>query len=78
MIRMRFAGKLLQVVAAVGIVTAGVSVASAQTNGGSMAGMKMGPSPQINSKSQKAAPKKLAHKKDAHEGAHHKVAAKSK
>ena len=43
MITTHFAAKLLQAVAAIGIATAGVSAASAQTSGGSMAGMKMAP-----------------------------------
>lgn len=83
MIRPKFAGKLLPAAAAIGIVTAGVSVASAQTSGGSMAGMKMGPDSKMDMKSKKTSSKKVVVKKATHndgphKGTHHKAAAKSK
>ncbi|KAL0582112.1 hypothetical protein ABG067_008195, partial [Albugo candida] len=60
---MKIAVRLLQTAAAIGIATAGISVASAQSNGGSMAGMKMAPGSKMDMKSKKAAPKKAAHHK---------------
>ncbi|MBP2274628.1 hypothetical protein [Sphingomonas sp. PL20] len=69
MTKMKFAGRLLQTVAAIGIATAGISAASAQSNGGSMGGMKMAPGDKMDMKSKKAAPKKAAHHKGGHKGA---------
>ena len=62
MTKMRFAGRLLQAVAAIGIATAGISAASAQSSGGSMAGMKMAPGDKMDMKSKKAAHHKGGHK----------------
>ena len=83
MSRTKFSGKLLHAAAAIGIVTAGVSVASAQTSGGSMAGMKMGPDSKMDVKNKKTASKKVVAKKashndGSHKGAHHKAASKPK
>jgi hypothetical protein len=79
MTKMKIAVRLLQTAAAIGIATAGISAASAQSNGGSMAGMKMAPGDKMGMKSKKAAPKKAAPKKAAHhKGGHPEAAAKHK
>lgn len=79
MTKIKFAGRLLQTVAAIGIATGGISAASAQSNGGSMAGMKMAPGSKMDMKSKKPAPKKAAPKKAAHhKGGHPEAAGKHK
>lgn len=69
MTKMKFAVRLLQTAAALGMATAGINAASAQSNGGSMAGMKMAPGAKMDMKSKKAAPKKAAHHKGEHKAA---------
>ena len=78
MIKMKIAVRLLQTAAAIGIATAGIGAASAQSNGGSMAGMKMAPGSKMDMKSKKAAPKKAAPKKAAHHKGGHPEAGKHK